>query len=137
MRIRLIISWVLIAAAASPTVQAATDTEGSVLLPAPPAVARTAFTAGVGPNGLTGFVIDLGRTVKQGTRYELTRLTGGPLTDLDVWFYRDIDDMSTVCNAPQPSPDGDGGEEGRFTCDADWALVVLFTGINATFRFDW
>ncbi len=134
---RMTVLTLLLTAAVGMRPAVAAQEEGFVTLPAPPAVPRTLHAAGVGPNGLTGYVIDLGRTVKAGTAYRLERLSGGPLTDLDVWFYGDIDDPGSVCPAVRQQPDGDGGETGAFTCDARWALVVLFTGVDVTFRFRW
>lgn len=113
---------------------------GDVLLPSSPGAAREMYMGGF-PNGLTGYVIDLGSQVPGGTPYDLIRLAGHQaITELDVWFYRDIQDETSVCSfTPQnaETQDGRGGESYRFTCSARWAIVVLFNGASARFHFAW
>lgn len=127
----------MLAVTASVGARGGGETEGEVLLPvASPAFARSLYDEGIGPNGLTGYVIRLGRVVPPGTDYELRKTGGPPGADLDVYFYEDIDDGAS-CQTPRHQPDGEGGETGEFTCHARWAIVTLFTGVAVEFELEW
>ena len=111
-----------------------------MLLPSSPGAARELYRAGF-PNGTIGYVLDLGSPVAGGTSYDLVRLSGHQaITEFDVWFYKNINDETSVCPfTPQTdeTQDGRGGESYRFTCSARWVIVVLFSGASARFHFSW
>jgi hypothetical protein len=110
--------------------------EGEILLPVGTAsnIPRMLYHAGM--DGITGDVVRFKHVIRQGSDYRLTRTDGSASTDLDLWLYEDINDANSICRLPRSEPDGEGGETGEFTCDTRWAVVVLFTGVDAEFELD-
>lgn len=113
--------------------------EGDVVVVAPgPASARTVYAVDEGWNGTLGFVVRLNPSVQEGSAYRVRTLSGLPLTNFDVYFYRALGgldpDSSDICFQSPDEPVSPSEDTGTVHCEAKWAVVVLASGGDARFR---
>lgn len=121
----------------------ATNHDGTVLLSAisPDLPKRTFNNFGSSSNGYIGYVFRLA-TNADGRSYTLTR-TGPFQGNPDVWFYTDDGGKLGDLCPPLSSEDGlllSTTETGTIcpgAPEAAWAMVVLFTGSNVSFRLSY
>lgn len=111
---------------------------GRVLLPTlTPNATRLAHTMTMMPNGTVGYVMHFHHNIA-GRRYTLTKtdgLTG--FEDPDVFFYHSLDGFGNPCKIDGGATTT-GDVESGVACPgadhpAEWAIVVLKSGANATF----
>lgn len=99
-----------------------------------PAIPRALYLQSEKLNGYAGFVMPLPASGSP-RGYTLRVLTDGgvpALTDLDAWFYTDIEGTGRPCPRDATATAG-GGETGSLCAGATHAVVVLFTGADVTF----
>ena len=129
------------APAASAQDATAQTVEGSIALPLRFALDATysSWAGGqrqvysiIGSNGHVGYTFALNEGV-DGGQFKLDLVSGGTgLEDLDVTFYESFSPVvSTGANAERKI----GGEAGTIPVGSRFAIVTLFNGANASFRF--
>ena len=108
--------------------------EGSVLLPVlHPTIAREAYNLAPGTNGIFGRVVRLNPSVTAGTEYTIRDDSGRAGTDFDVYWYPNLAFGTAPCPISEETPGGPNRQHGVVRCDADYAIVVLFSGLAADF----
>ena len=126
----------LCAFAALPSARAddAPEIPGFVEAPAiHPAIARSLYLQDPKTNGTLGFVIELPDPNDAERVFELRATRGVAATDLDAYFYRDIEGTGDPCQYTRPVVTPDGGESGTICAGATHAVIVLFTGADVDF----